>query len=383
MLDMIKPFRTHHLCLALEKFEQQTLPLDHFLNLYYRGNKALGSKDRLFIGDAIYSIIRWKGLIDACSPRPITAESRVDTFLSNTLDDLRKKAITAHDQVSFPEWLHTNLIKNYGKEKANELCLSLNKQAPAVIRTNLLKTNRTALLETLKKLGNVEITNLSPYGITFLERVNYFEIPEFNLGHFENQDEGSQLLADLIDSKPEDQVMDFCSGSGGKTLAFAHKMKGKGQIYLHDVRKTALAQAKKRLNRAGVQNAQIVPSGDARLKKLKKKMQWVFVDAPCSGTGTFRRNPDMKWKLKPETVERLVGEQRKIFEQALSYLDPKGSIIYATCSILPEENEQQTAHFIKTYGLEIVGIPLQILPQDNGPDGFYGVVLRRVNQEAS
>jgi 16S rRNA C967 or C1407 C5-methylase (RsmB/RsmF family) len=113
------------------------------------------------------------------------------------------------------------------------------------------------------------------------------------------------------------------------------------------------------------------------LKKLKGKMQWVFVDAPCSGTGTLRRNPDMKWKLSEETVNRMVGMQRNIFEQALSYLAPGGSIIYGTCSILAEENELQTAHFIHTYGLEVVGTPLQILPQENGADGFYGVVFRK------
>lgn len=374
----MKPFRIHHLTQAVEEFSKQSLPLDLFLNQYYRANKALGSKDRLFLSDTLYAIIRWKGLLDASDKEDQTWETRVDNFLKSTIDELRAAPnLAPHNKVSFPEWLFSKLEKQLGFNKAEEVCLICNQQAPPTIRVNLAKTDRDTLLTSLKKYGPVAPTTISSQGIVFSDRMNYFEIPEFVKGEFEIQDEGSQLLADLLQPKPQDHILDFCAGSGGKTLAFAHKTEGKGQIYLHDIRPKALQQAKKRLKKAGVQNAQIIVAGEPRLKKLKGKMQWVFVDAPCSGTGTLRRNPEMKWKLNEETITRMVGMQRNIFEQALSYLAPGGSIIYGTCSILAEENELQTAHFIQTYGLEVVGTPLQILPQENGADGFYGVVFRK------
>jgi 16S rRNA (cytosine(967)-C(5))-methyltransferase len=375
---MIKPFRDHHLLQAIQAYTDQTLPLDLYLNQYYRANKALGSKDRLFLNETIFTMIRWKGLLDAFSEPPHGWAETIKVFQSTTIDDLRSaNFLSDHDKVSFPEWLYTRLKEQLGESKAKEVCLISNTQAPPTIRVNPLKSNRETLLTALQKHGKVTPTVHSPYGLVFLERMNYFEIPEFVAGHFEIQDEGSQLLADLICPKAQDHILDFCAGSGGKTLAFAHKTGGKGQIYLHDIRPKALQQAKKRLNKAGVQNAQIVPAGDPKLKKLKGKMDWVFVDAPCSGTGTLRRNPDMKWKLSEEMVTRLIGMQRSIFEQALSFLSPKGSIIYGTCSMLAEENEQQIEHFIKTYNLEVVGSPLKLLPEQNGADGFFGVVLKR------
>lgn len=377
LYPMTKPFRTHHLIQALEDFSQQALPLDLFLNQYYRNNKALGSKDRLFIGETIYSMIRWQGLLDGLLPAPHGWKERLDMFQSAPLPDLRATSgLKDYQKVSFPEWLFNKLKEQWG-EKSEEICLISNQKAPATVRVNLMKTDRTTLLNTLKKYSPVELTTVSPWGIVFKEKVNYFEIPEFRSGHFEVQDEGSQLIADLVNPHPQDHVLDFCAGSGGKTLAFAYKMGGKGQIYLHDIRPKVLLQAKKRLRKAGIQNVQLIPAQDSRLKKLKGKMQIVLVDAPCSGTGTFRRHPEMKWKLTEATVARLVEQQRLIFEEALEYLAPNGLIIYATCSILHEENGAQTEHFVKTHHLEIVGAPLQIFPQENGADGFYGVTLKR------
>ena len=189
------------------------------------------------------------------------------------------------------------------------------------------------------------------------------------------QDEASQQVAALVQAKPGDHVLDYCSGSGGKALAFAPAMDGKGQIYLHDIRAHILQEAKRRLKRAGVQNAQVLTTD--KLKPLKKKCDWVLVDAPCTGTGTLRRNPDMKWRFTGEMLQRLIGEQRTIFEKALSYLKPEGRIVYATCSILKEENSEQIAHFLKTYGLKLEDSPLQTLPEEGGMDGFFGAVLLR------
>jgi 16S rRNA C967 or C1407 C5-methylase (RsmB/RsmF family) len=171
--------------------------------------------------------------------------------------------------------------------------------------------------------------------------------------------------------------MDYCAGAGGKTLAFAPHMQNSGQVFLHDVRKHALLECRKRLKRAGIQNAQQIASDDtARLKKLKKKMDWVLVDAPCSGTGTLRRNPDMKWKFETQMLQRLIGQQRMIFEKALSFLKPGGRIVYGTCSILKEENQEQTDHILRTYPLEIEGEILKTVPRVGEMDGFYGVVFK-------
>lgn len=374
---MIQSFRTHHLLQALAAFDEQELPLDVFLNNYYRLHKAIGSKDRAFLNETIYALIRWKGLLDAYDEPPYTWEKRLEIYQKDSLDALRSKdSLQAHEKVSFPEWLYSRLKSQYGEE-ADQICLVSNSEAPPTIRVNNSKSNREKLLESLQKYDNAVPTKLSPYGIVFSKRLNYFEIPEFNTGQFEIQDEGSQLLADLVNPKENDHVLDFCAGSGGKTLAFAHKMHGKGQIYLHDIRPKALQQAKKRLKKAGIQNAQILLPDAAIIKKLKAKMQWVLVDAPCSGVGTLRRNPDMKWKLNEEMIRRLIGMQRNIFEQALSFLAKEGSIVYGTCSLLESENERQVEHFIKTYNLKIIGTPLSILPQKGGSDGFYGVILKR------
>ncbi len=207
--------------------------------------------------------------------------------------------------------------------------------------------------------------------------MNFFSLDEFKKGYFEVQDEGSQILAELVQTKPGDQFMDYCAGSGGKSLSVAAEMKNRGQIYLHDIRKRALQEAKKRLRRAGVENAQVINSGSPKLSKLKKKIDWVLVDAPCSGTGTLRRNPDMKWKFASEMPGRLAAEQRVIFEQGLSFVKPGGHIVYATCSLLREENQNQLDHFLKTYDLKLVDEPFQSLPHEGGMDGFYGVVFKK------
>ena len=214
------------------------------------------------------------------------------------------------------------------------------------------------------------------FGIVFHKKINFFGLPEFKEGLFEVQDEGSQLIADLVKAEPGQLVMDYCSGSGGKTLAFAPKMNNTGQIFLHDIRPRALEDCRKRLRRAGIQNAQVVLADDPKLKKLKKRMDWVLVDAPCTGTGTMRRNPDMKWNFTQEMLTRLTGQQRTIFERGLSYLKPGGRIVYATCSILNEENQEQADHFLKTYNLTMEGEPFQSLPAEKGMDGFFGVVFK-------
>ncbi|MGZ3632806.1 MAG: RsmB/NOP family class I SAM-dependent RNA methyltransferase [Parachlamydiaceae bacterium] len=373
------PFRYHHLHAILQSYATQTLPLDLHLHRYFRAHKALGCQDRGFIAETIYGLIRWQGLIDYLTDSNSDWKIRLEFFLQQDLKKLSNDpAIPLPHRISFPEELFQLLVQSHGIEKAIELCRVSNVQAPTTIRVNTLLTTREKLYKEWENLFDISPCQYSPDGLIFHKKINFFGLEEFKAGLFEVQDEGSQLLAQLVKPLPGDQVLDYCSGSGGKTLAFAPQMQSKGQIFLHDVRAFALDEARKRLKRARIQNAQIVHSEDlSRLKKLKKKMDWVLVDAPCSGTGTLRRNPDMKWRFDQEMLIRLVGLQRQIFEKALSFLKPEGKIVYGTCSMLKEENQHQLEHFVKTYDLKVVGEPFESLPSEGGMDGFFGVVLEK------
>lgn len=371
------PYRDYHLLALLEGYSQQTQPLDLFIHSYFREHPALGSKDRAFLAETIYALVRWQGLLDYLSATS-SWQDRYQTFLTLKWEEMQQREdIPIATRVSFPTFLFERLVHHYGADKARELCLASNTPAPTTVRANTLKISREALLQRWQSLYEVSPTVYSPDGIIFHKKMNFFLLPEFKEGLFEVQDEGSQLLAHLVQVQPGQQVMDYCAGSGGKTLAFAPFMQGKGQIYVHDIRPHALQEARKRLRRAGIQNSQILIPTSPHLNKLKKKMNWVLVDAPCSGTGTLRRNPDMKWKFNSEMLTRLIGQQRTIFEKALSFLHPQGRIVYATCSLLQEENQTQLAHFLRTYGLVLEQEPFQSFPMYGGMDGFFGVVLKR------
>ena len=372
------PFRQHHLYTFLEAYDKDTRPLDACLHAYFRHHKALGSKDRGFIAETVYALIRWLSLLDYLSDEPHSWEKRVEVLQGLDVEQtLQREDIPLHIRLSCPKGLFDRLVGEYGLEKGSEICRVNNTPAPTTIRVNTLKITREALLDRWKGRYVIRPTTDSPEGITFINRANFFEIPEFKEGLFEVQDEGSQLLAAHVKPKSGDLVIDYCSGSGGKTLAFAPQLQGSGQIYLHDIRPHALQEARIRLRRAGIQNAQVILPDSPQLARLKKKMQWVLIDAPCSGSGTLRRNPDMKWKLDDETITRLVGQQRTIFEKGLSYMHPEGRIVYGTCSLFREENQDQMDHFIRTYGLCIEGQPFQSLPTVGGMDGFFGVVLKK------
>lgn len=373
---MRRPYREHHLLQLLAGYEEQTLPLDRYMSTYFRENKALGSKDRGYIAETIYGMVRWLNLLDHLS-KIYSWEKRFETFQNFSPEKyFNDPRIAKHTQVSFPKDLYNRIIASHGIEQGTALCQASNTAAPTTVRANAQKISRDALLQQWKEKYDVFSCSQAPCGITFGKKMNFFVLTEFQEGLFEVQDEGSQLLAAAVDAKPGDQVMDYCSGSGGKTLAFAPEMKGKGQIFLHDIRPKILIEARRRLKRAGIQNAQTIDPDSPNLKKLKKKMDWVLVDAPCSGTGTLRRNPDMKYKYTDAMLKRLVGEQRAIFEKALSFVKPGGHIVYGTCSLLKEENQEQVAHFLETYPLELVGEPFQSLPEEGGMDGFFGATFK-------
>lgn len=371
------PFAKHHLLASLCEYDKQNLPLDLFLNRYFRTHKAIGSKDRAYISNEAFALIRWKGLLEGIA-KSSDWNKLLEISQAADFDQMKLNSkLPTHIRLSFPEWLYEKLLRQYGEAGTETILMASNTQAPSSIRVNLGKTSRDELFAKLKQKHDVELSTQAPTAIRFSKRTNYFNLAEYLEGLFEVQDEGSQLLADLVQACPQNHVLDFCAGSGGKALAIAHKLQGTGQIYLHDVREKALLEAKKRLNRAGVQNVQLIPSKSPRLKPLKGKMDWILVDAPCSGTGTLRRNPDMKWRLSQNEVDRLAQLQREIFEEALEFLKPSGKIVYATCSLLAQENEDQVDFFIQRFSLKAVGSPLKLLPTIHGPDGFFGVVLEK------
>lgn len=366
-----RSFREHHLLQLFYLYEEKKKPIDALLNEYFRQHKALGSKDRAYIAENTFGMIRWKALLDYIIGSAPTWEKRLQAFQNfDPLSYQKDTTIPLHIRVSCPKHLFEYISATHGEQKAAKICFDSNFQAPTAVRVNTLKTNREELME-LWSEQDIFPTDRAPNGIVFRQKIQFTSFPEFKKGFFEMQDEGSQIVGELVKVQPGQSVLDYCAGGGGKTLAFAPFMHNTGQIYLHDIRSHALYEAKQRLKRAGIQNAQIIHPESPHLKNLKKKMDWVLVDAPCSGTGTLRRNPDMKWKFTSEMLLRLVGQQRSIFEKALSFLKPNGKIIYATCSILDEENNQQTQHFLNTYPLEIAGEPFVSIPQEGMMDGFY------------
>jgi len=375
----MKDFREMYLLKILEEFDLSSLPLDVFLSKFFRAHKSIGSKDRSFICETLYSLIRWKGLLDHLCDKPLTWKKRFDALQAHDLKKIiHDESIPAHIRVSFPKAFFESISKPFGQEKAIDFCLTSNLAAPTTVRINPIKTSRENLLAKWQPLYPVEPCIHSKHGISFKKRVNFFELSEFKEGLFEVQDEGSQLVAAHVHAKPGQHVLDFCAGSGGKTLAFAHRMHASGQIYLYDIRPHALLQAKKRLKRAGIQNVQLLDKEKLKKRGLLQRMDWILLDVPCSGTGTLRRNPDMKWRFDKEMVDRLVAEQRAIFAKALPYLRPGGHIVYATCSVLPEENHQQLSYFLKEHSLQLTAPPFFTFPQKDGMDGFFAAVMTRV-----
>ncbi len=370
---MEKAFLNKHINIFLRELSESNLPLDLSLSRYFKAHKNLGSKDRKIIGDTIYGMVRWKSLLDALNPK--------DRLLCYQNIDWQKISqdisLPPFAKIGLNLFLYEKLFNAFGDQKTKELGRIFNTPAPMTIRANLLKTSREELLKTLQQKFECFPCTHSECGIQFKKREPLFTLPEFKQGLFEIQDEGSQLVAKQVEAKPKDLILDYCSGSGGKTLAFAHLMQHSGQIYLHDIRKTVLLEAKKRLKRAGIQNAQVLASDHAQLKKLKNKCDIVLIDVPCSGTGTLRRNPDQKWRIDASMLQKLLEEQRKIAKEAHFYLKPGGKLIYATCSILPEENESQVEFLLKELTLTLEKPPLSILPSENGMDGFFSAVFRK------
>jgi 16S rRNA C967 or C1407 C5-methylase (RsmB/RsmF family) len=366
-------FRDYHTLQILESYSQSSLPLDALLRNYLRLHKAIGSKDRNVIAQKIYFIIRNLSLIDHQISHPVTWEKRI--LFINSYEPKNNSSLPLHIQYSCPKWLFDILKLQYNEPVLEKILKVSNTEAPLTIRVNTLKTTPENLETELKKEFTLIKCSTSPLGFKFTKREPITSHPLFKQGFFEIQDEASQMAILKLDIIPGQHVLDYCAGAGGKSLAAAPFLQNKGLLYLHDIRSHAIKEAQKRFLRAGINNAQFFDPIKPLPANLKQKMDWIILDVPCSGTGTLRRNPDLKWKITPDSLSRLIKEQQKIFDEAYYYLKPGGKIVYSTCSILEMENMQQTLFFLEKYPSLKKLDELILLPEENSHDGFYSCIL--------
>ncbi|KAK1937470.1 putative sun-family protein [Babesia divergens] len=374
--------RAKHLENALEiysKVNTGNLPIDTFLRCYFRANRvAAGS--RAWIAEHVYEVQRWKGLIAHMSPKPVTWTGMLNTYLLHQRWRFMAghKGLAPHIRCSFPEPLFERIERQYGLEKALDICNILNEEPVTYLRVNTLRSSRDKAYKFLLHKGvPVEKCVESPCGLLLSNKKLLLESPEYHKGIVEIQDLSSQICGLKIDTQPGQHVLDYCAGSGGKTLVFGPKMENKGRIYLHDVNENLVMKAKRRLKRAGIRNYYILDPNIANMRQYYGRMDWVVVDVPCSGIGAFRRNPDRKWTFTTEQITNYTALQRTIVDNALLFLKPEGRLAYITCSIFEEENELQVSYFCKKHGLEPAQPSTLQLPESRGMNGYFIAILQR------
>lgn len=414
--------------------ENSHLPTDRVMAKFFKARRYMGSKDKAVVSGLVYAVQRNRAALNySCehaglrpTPRSLiiatllrlenkTNEEIKEIFTSehyapkkldkHELDNLKKlkgiklERASAAVQANFPSALKADLQEAFGNQVIPEV-KAMNERAPADVRVNLLKTTREELLKILQGYGmEAEFTPYSPWGIRVIGTNNLFGIQEFRDGYFEMQDEGSQLLSLLCNTKPSQTVVDYCAGAGGKTLGLAMQMENKGTIYACDIHSYRLEDLKKRTRRAGVHNVRIHTLDDDNRwqKKHARKADIVLVDAPCSGTGTWRRSPDMKWKMRPEDIDEILEVQKEVMDKASKLAKVGGHFVYATCSVLPKENTKQVEAFLaENPNFKLVPIDeylpddsaikgkfttdtLQLTPLQHSTDGFFAAVMERIS----
>ena len=338
-------------------------PADAVVSRFFRDHRGLGPRERATLAETVYTVLRKKLLFDQLAPSGTgTRERRLAIlgfhgprdFLKSALSEQEKRWVDECDAIrpadllerhrhNLPEWLVQPLKDQLG-DGFWPLVDSLAYSAPLDLRVNLLKEKRADVLKELAQAGIKAVaTPYSPWGVRVEGKPALTRLDAFTRGAIEVQDEGSQLLALLLDAKRGEMVVDFCAGAGGKTLAIGAGMRSTGRLYAFDVSAHRLDALKPRLARSGLSNvhpAAIAHERDDRVKRLAGKMDRVLVDAPCSGLGTLRRNPDLKWRQSPQSVAELVAKQTSILASAARLVKPGGRLVYATCSVLPQENEE-------------------------------------------
>ncbi len=338
-------------------------PADSIVSRYFRDHRSLGPRERATLAETVYTVLRKKLLFDHFAPSGSGPKERrlailgfhgPRDFLMSALSEQEKNWLAQIDTIqgsdlmerhrhNLPEWLVKPLKEQLG-DGFWPMVDALNQPAPLDLRINTLNDKRPELQKELKAAGiKSTITPYSPWGLRLQDKPQLAKVDAFVRGAIEVQDEGSQLLALLLDAKRGEMVVDFCAGAGGKTLAIGATMRNTGRLYAFDTAAHRLDALKPRLARSGLSNvhpAAIAHERDDRVKRLAGKIDRVIVDAPCSGLGTLRRNPDLKWRQSPQSVAEMTVKQAAILQSAARLLKPGGRLLYATCSILPQENEE-------------------------------------------
>lgn len=405
------------------------------LSKSFRANKSLSGDSRRAVAETLYAMIRqlrrldfalslggrpsdrerdalrlWATLIlefGVAPERAKIASAAIDwqkvANVADVIDGERNQTTRVGLAASLPEWLAEMLVSQYG-DRALPLAMALSKRAPMTVRANTLKGDADALAAELTESGFA--TSRGEYAenaLVFETRTNIFGLAGFKRGLFEAQDEGSQLIAELVAPPPKAKVVDYCAGAGGKTLALSALMENRGRIIAADVNARKLAELRRRAKRAGAGNIFATELSDEPLASLPKPLEaWrmkadrVLVDAPCTGVGALRRNPEIRWRLGPGDPARLAKLQLDILENAYELVKPGGRLIYATCSVLRSENQDVVASFLERHSDALTFAPKEIwgrakatplvdeserfmtlFPDVHGTDGFFVAILRR------
>lgn len=396
---------------------------DKIIETYFRTHKNLGPRERGWIADHVYACLRKRASLSAAlaagASAPGASAARLLGALLTREEGLSARALQAVGlkdaedvtqalrsfdwrgapldvRMDMPLALAQALIAQLGEEEAVRAAQALNQPAPLDLRANTLKTSRDELRAALAKVGHtLEPTPYAQTGLRRTERAPLFTTEAFKQGGFEVQDEGSQLLALLVEPKRQERVVDFCAGAGGKSLALAALMHNSGTLYAFDTAQKRLDKLRERAARAGadtIRTQWIEDENDVRLSRLLGKIDRVLVDAPCSGTGTLRRNPDIKWR--PLDLAARAALQARILRAAAKLVRPGGRLVYATCSVVREENEDVAAAFLAEHA-EFALVParealarrhialpdidtyLRLWPHRHGTDGFFAAVFER------
>jgi 16S rRNA (cytosine967-C5)-methyltransferase len=404
-------------------------PADAVANDWFRARRFIGAGDRRAVAERVWNVVRarrrleWRLRGMPPTPRLLVAASLLleggslarvagafsgDRFAAAPLTAEETSALTRLDghaldhpgmpeavRLEVPDWILPRLAARFGPALSAELSAML-APAPLDLRVNMLKTTRDAARSALAAEGiDARPTPLSPWGLRVDERRSVVGTHAFRLGVVEIQDEGSQLVAGLVGAAPGMRIADYCAGAGGKTLAMAMAMANRGHLVACDVSETRLAAAVPRLRRAGVHNVErhLIAPGDKWAKRRAGSFDRVLVDAPCTGCGTWRRNPAARLRLSPADLDRLLPEQAAILDRAAGLVRNGGRLVYATCSVLAEENEAQVSAFLARHS-DFVALPIEqawsaptaapghgmhlmLTPRRHGTDGFFAAVLER------
>jgi len=384
-----------------ETFFEKNKYADKVIERLLKSHRQWGSQDRAVVSEIFYNIIRWKKRLEyymgeGVKPNNIykliiayllwskTNYKRFEEFegikIADITTKLRKGTVpTKAIEHSIPEWLVETLERELGEKWEKEMH-ALNEKAPTVLRANSLRTTPKELISDLahENVVSYPIKNY-PDAVQLEEKKNVFLTTAFKEGLFEVQDASSQKIGYFLDVKEGQRVVDACAGAGGKTLHIAALMKNKGQIIALDIFEWKLAELKRRAKRAGAHNIETRVISDTKvIKRLHDKVDRLLIDAPCSGLGVLKRNPDSKWKIDQAFIDRIKTEQQQIMQDYSKMLKVGGKMAYATCSILPSENNKQVEEFIKNNPNYKMIKDEKVMPSE-GYDGFYMALIERLS----